>query len=73
MEELIKRVEIEKNELLERVQRLERFRDSEKHKRLSEQMKELLHRQYWCMRSYIQILENRLDLMEKEMALGYTE
>lgn len=73
MEELIKRVETEKNELSERVKRLELFKSSEKYGRLSEQMRELLHRQYWCMRSYIQILESRLDLMEKEMVLGYTE
>lgn len=73
MEDLIKRVESERIDLSDRVERLDRFRQSEKYGRLSEQMKELLHRQYWCMQSYIQILDNRLDLMEKELALSYTE
>lgn len=73
MEELIKRVSEEKQELEGRIERLETFRGSEKHNRLSDNMKELLHRQYWCMKSYVSILDSRLDLMGKELALSYTE
>ena len=64
---LIIKIEDEAKELLEKIRKLSIFLESAQYESINKEHKRLLYSQYMAMRYYYSCLEDRIELLKKEI------